>query len=310
MKLKLLLPFLAISCCLSCQKDDLVKVKQDSYVLPGDRFFPEGIALNSRAGVFYTGSTISGDVVQVNLETGMSDLFSAGPKNGRTFVTGMKLDSRGRLWICGGPTGIIQVLDKNGNVIKSWDAKALFGAGFINDCVISDGYIYFTDSQVQKIYRAKVSDDQPGDLEEWLLFTNQQIPYVTGTNANGIEVTPDGKYLIVVISSSGKLYRITRSDKSISEIILNTPVPSGDGLYLDGNTLYVSRNATNLVFPVTLSAAVSQGTVGAGFGQNLNFNTTLVKAGKYLLVVNGQLNRRGGTPPPVLPFTVSRVEIP
>jgi sugar lactone lactonase YvrE len=310
MKLRLLLPLLALFFCVSCKKDDLVKVKQDSYVLPGDRFFPEGIALNSRAGVFYTGSTISGDVVQVNLETGAADLFSSGSKNGRSFVTGMKLDSRGRLWICGGPTGIIQVLDKNGNVIKNWDAKTLFGAGFINDCVISDGYIYFTDSQVQKIYRARVSDDDPGDLEEWLVFTNQQIPYAAGTNANGIEVTPDGRYLIVVISTSGKLYRIMRSDKTISEITLNTPVPSGDGLYLDGNTLFVSRNATNLVFPVALNGAVSQGTVGAGFGQNLNFNTTLVKAGKYLLVVNGQLNRRGGTPPPVLPFTVSRVEIP
>ncbi|MHA4846599.1 SMP-30/gluconolactonase/LRE family protein [Flavitalea antarctica] len=310
MKFKMLLPLLVITFCLSCHKDDQVKVKQDSYVLPGDRFFPEGIALNSRAGVFYTGSTISGDVVQVNLETGVADLFSSGAKNGRTFVTGMKLDSRGRLWICGGPTGIIQVLDKNGNVIKSWDGKALFGAGFINDCVISDGYIYFTDSQVQKIYRAKVSDEQPGDPEQWLTFTNQQIPYVTGTNANGIEVSPDGKYLIMVVSSSGKLYRIAKGDKSIAEIVLNTSVASGDGLYLDGNTLYVSRNATNLVFPVVLNAALTQGTVGTGFGENLNFNTTLVKAGKYLLVVNGQLNRRSGTPPPVLPFTVSRVEIP
>ena len=114
----------------------------------------------------------------------------------------------------------------------------------------------------------------------------------------------------MVVSSSGKLYRIAKGDKSIAEIVLNTSVASGDGLYLDGNTLYVSRNATNLVFPVVLNAALTQGTVGTGFGENLNFNTTLVKAGKYLLVVNGQLNRRSGTPPPVLPFTVSRVEIP
>ncbi|RYY17341.1 MAG: hypothetical protein EOO04_25560, partial [Chitinophagaceae bacterium] len=117
MKIKMFLSLLALSFCLSCHKDDLVKVKQDSYVLPGDRFFPEGIALNSRAGLFYTGSTISGDIVGVNLETGAANLFSGGGKSGRTFVTGMKLDSKGRLWVCGGPTGIIQVLDKDGNVI-------------------------------------------------------------------------------------------------------------------------------------------------------------------------------------------------
>lgn len=310
MKLKLLLSLLVISCFISCKKDDLVKVKQDSYVLPGDRFFPEGIALNNKENVFYTGSTISGDVVKVNLATGVADLFSGGAKNGRSFVTGMKLDSKGRLWVCGGPTGLIQVLDQDGNVIRSYDTKTLFNSGFINDCIISDGYIYFTDSQVQKVYRARVNEAEPGNLEEWLVFTNQQIPYVAGTNANGIEVTPDGKYLIVVISTSGKLYRIATGDKNISEIALNSPVTSGDGLYLDGRRLYVSRNATNKVFPVELNTGYTQGTVGEGFGENLNFNTTLVKAGKYLLVVNGQLNKRGGTPPPVLPFTVSRVEIP
>jgi hypothetical protein len=84
-------------------------------------------------------------------------------------------------------------------------------------------------------------------------------------------------------------------------------------LYLEGNTLYVSRNATNLIFPVVLNSDYSQGTVGTGFGTNLLFNTTIAKAGDYFLVVNGQLNRRGNatTPAsPVLPFSVTRVTIP
>ncbi|HSU49219.1 MAG TPA: hypothetical protein VLJ41_01455, partial [Segetibacter sp.] len=93
-------------------------------------------------------------------------------------------------------------------------------------------------------------------------------------------------------------------------ITLNTPVTSGDGMHLDGNTLYVSRNATNLIFPVTLNQDYTRGTVGNGFGTNLLFNTTIAKAGNYFLVVNGQLNLRGSTTPPILPFTVSRVTIP
>jgi Cu-Zn family superoxide dismutase len=196
-----------------------------------------------------------------------------------------------------------------------WDVKALYGGAFVNDCIGDNEYMYFTDSQTPKIYRAKVTEDQPGTLEEWTTFTSQQIPYATGTNANGIEMTKDGKYLIIVVSNAGKLYRIDKATKAISEIALNATVASGDGILLDGNTLYVSRNATGQVFPVVLNADYTQGTVGTGFGSNLLFNTTLAKVGDFLLVVNGQLNRRPSTTnpnpvAPVLPFSVSRVAIP
>jgi hypothetical protein len=249
------------------------------------------------------------------VKTGDAALLSGGEGAGRTFCTGMKLDAKKRLWVCGGSQGKVQLINtSDGSLIKSWDLRALYNAGFINDCIIADNeYIYFTDSQMQKIYRADVRPDQPGDIEQWLTFTNQQIPYAGGTNANGIEVTPDGKYLLVVISSSGTLYRINTSTKEISQIPLNTPITSGDGLWLENNKLYVSRNATGKIFPVLLNADYSAGTVGEGFGENLLFNTTMAKADKYFLVVNGQLNRRPGptqTIPPVLPFTVSRVLIP
>lgn len=300
---------------LACSKHDTIKPKQDLYIIPGDQFFPEGIAYNAKTGVFYTGSTITGDIVQVNVQTGQATLFASGAKQGRSFCTGMKLDMKKRLWVCGGPENRIYVLNHDGSLLKTWDTKALFNSGFINDCIIDDKYIYFTDSQVKKIYRTLVNTDQPGDLEEWLAFTDQQIPYATGTNANGIEMTPDGKYLIIVISNSGKLYKINKTSKAISEITLNTPVNSGDGLWLDGTILYVSRNATGKIFPVQLNADYTQGIVGNGFGENLLFNTTIAKAGDYFLVVNGQLNRRPNpnnpnAPQPVLPFTVSRVAIP
>ena len=297
----------------SCVKDK-PEINLQSYPIPGDRFFPEGIAYDSRAGVFYTGSTILGDVVKVNVETGFTQLFSSGAKAGRSFLTGMKLDHKDRLWVCGGDEGKVHLLDKDGESIKVWDLRTQFGAGFVNDCALDKQDIYFTDSRVQKIYRANVS--QANVIEEWLSFTNQEIPYATtGTNANGIVLTPDGKYLIIVVSSSGKLYRIDRTSKAIQEITLSAPVTSGDGLVLDGSKLYVSRNALNKVFRVVLNNTYTNGIVGDGFGDNLLFNTTMAKAGKYLLVVNGQLNRRPNPnnpnpTPPVLPFTVSRVPIP
>jgi sugar lactone lactonase YvrE len=313
MKNAFLFTLLFSTILIACSKNDTdggVNVAKESYALPGDTLFPEGIAYKTGTDRFYTGSVTTGDILRVALATGEVQTFATGISQGRKAATGLKLDAQDRLWICGGADNKIQVLSATGALLKSWDTKGLFGSGFINDCAIDTGSVYFTDSQVRKIYRTSVKGD-PGNLEEWLTFTDAQIPYTSpGTNANGIVVTPDNKYLIIVVSTSGKLYRVDKVTKSVTEIVLNTPVTSGDGLYLDGSTLYVSRNATNLIFPVTLNAGYSQGTVGAGFGSNLLFNTTMAKVDKYFLVVNGQLNRRGSTTAPVLPFSVTRVTIP
>ncbi len=307
---KLLFTLLIATLTFACSEDDedAVSVDQETYIIPGDTFFPEGIAYHQKSGTFFTGSVTNGDIVRVDVEDGEANLFASGSQQNRAAATGMKLDTKDRLWVCGGASNITQVLDRGGMLVKSWDTKTLFNSGFINDCIYDNTHIYFTDSQVKKIYRTNVTLDAPGDMEEWLAFTDE-IPFTTGINVNGIVNTPDNKYLIIVISGSGKLYRIDKATKAISEITLDAPVTAGDGLYLNGNVLYVSRNATNQIFPVTLTADYSQGTVGAGFGTNLLFNTTLDKAGNYFLVVNGQLNRRA-TGNPVLPFTVSRVAIP
>ncbi|OUJ68384.1 NHL repeat-containing protein [Hymenobacter crusticola] len=292
-----------------------ILVRQETYKLPGDQLFPEGIAYNSRKGVFYVGSTLNGDVIQVGVASGEASLFAAGAAQGRLDCRGMKTDAQNRLWIAGGQENKIHVLSPQGSPLKTWDTKALFNSGFINDCVADANYIYFTDSRVQKIYRAAVGAATPGEVEEWLAFTDQQIPYGAGFNANGIALTADGRYLLLVISNTGKLFRIDRSSKAVTEIQLNQPVTAGDGLWLSGTTLYVSRNVTGQLFPVQLNNTYTQGTVGAGFGNNLKFNTTIARAGEYFLVVNSQLNLRptGTTPPPALPslpFTVSRVTIP
>lgn len=300
--------------CAACISDHLlppIEANLASYPLPGNTFFPEGIAYDPTKGVFYTGSIGNGDIVKVDVQTGAVNLFASGAAQGRTVCNGLKLDAQGRLWVSGGANNKIQVLNPDGSLLKNWDLTAFFATGFINDCILDNQYVYFTDSQNRVLYRTSVATAQPGDIEPWLTFTDQQIPYtLPGTNANGIVITPDSKYLIIVVSTSGKLYRIDTSTKAIAEIQLNTPVTAGDGLLLDQNKLYVSRNALNQIFPVTLSADYLQGTVGAGFGDGLLFPTTLVKVRSNFLVVNGQLNRRTGPTPPVLPFTVSRVPIP
>ena len=309
---KLLIPGTALLLLASCDKNDSkpgIIVAKESYILPGDTLFPEGIAYQPATGAFFTGSVTSGDIIKGDVQTGQAASWAAGAAQGRKAATGLRLDGKNHLWVCGGDDAKISVLDASGALLKMWDMKALFGAGFIND-VTSDGtYMYFTDSRVQKIYRATIAD-VPSVMEEWLTFSNTQIPYeATGTNANGIVITGDNKYLIVVISTSGKLYRINITDKSIMEIPINDPVRNGDGMVLDGTKLYVSRNAMNMVYPVTLSAAFDNGTVGMPFGTNIKFGTTMAKIGNYLLIVNGQLDKRA-TRTQTTPFTLTRVSIP
>jgi sugar lactone lactonase YvrE len=218
MKNTLLIALFSTALVFSCSKDDdddHKPIAKESYPLPGDTLFPEGIVYQQSSGKFYTGSVTSGDILKVDVKTGDVRTFATGSAQGRKAATGLKLDNQGRLWVCGGADNKVQVLSTDGSLLKSWNTQALFGSGFINDCIIDTDFVYFTDSRVKKIYRTSVKGD-PADLEEWLTFTDAQIPYTpTGVNANGIAITPDNKYLIIVVSSSGKLYRIDKITKAI-----------------------------------------------------------------------------------------------
>ncbi len=66
---------------ISCSKDEngnSFNVAKESYALPGDTLFPEGIAYNSNTGNFYTGSVSNGDIYQVNVQSGETKLLASG----------------------------------------------------------------------------------------------------------------------------------------------------------------------------------------------------------------------------------------
>ena len=184
-------------------------------------------------------------------------------------------------------------------------------ATFLNDVALTPDAAFVTDSQRPVLFRIGRTASGLGTLESWLDFTGTPLKYQTGFNLNGIASTPDGKYLIVVQSNTGKLFRITVADKSVTEINLGGgTVASGDGILLSGQTLYVVRNSAVLIVPVTLTADFSSGTLGTAFTDpSLRFPTTIAQDGKDLLVVNSQFDRRP-TANPELPFTVSRVALP
>lgn len=284
-----------------------------SYTLPGAAVYPEGIAHLAGSKDFYVGSTTDGTIFKGTLGQKATEKFDL-PDAERTTAIGMKIDGQNRLYVAGGNTGKAFVYDTvNKTRLKVLTTPAATPT-FINDVTLTPDAAYFTDSQRPILFRAARTDSSVGDMEVWLDFTGTALEYKPGFNLNGIASTPDGKTLIVVQSNTGKLFRINVADKSVTEIKLSgvggTTVMSGDGILLDGQTLYVVRNADVIIVPITMSADFAAGTMGRPFSDpSLRYPTTIAQAGNRLLVVNSQFNKRSANEAPETPFTVSDIAI-
>ncbi len=278
-----------------------------------DVVYPEGIGYHAGNGDFFAGSTNGGAVYRGNAWRGSRqiELFLPAGSDGRTDVRGIKVNPQGQLFLAGGPTGTMWMYDAvTGRLLSSF-RNGIQGS-FINDVAIApDGAAYFTDSNVPLLYRVKADAQGIYQFEFWRDLRDTVIQYGQGFNLNGIAVTPDNKYLIVVQSNTGKLFRIAIDTKEVTEIALagGDRMTNGDGLLLDGQTLHVVRNSLNLIVQLRLAADYASGQqVGSFTDPSFQFTTTIARAGDRLLVVNSQFNRRMANNPE-LPFSVSSVPL-
>ena len=116
------------------------------YTFPAaDVVFPEGIGAHPSNGTFFVGSTANGAVYRGDTRHRNRSLvlFSPGGSDGRTDVRGIKVDTRGFLWLAGGATGTMWMYDSsNGRLLSSF-ANGVQNS-FINDVAIApDGSAYF-----------------------------------------------------------------------------------------------------------------------------------------------------------------------
>lgn len=265
-------------------------------------FQPEGIDVG-RGGQAYLGSLADGDIYRVDLRTGAGEVISEGPG---TPSVGVEVDRRGRLFVAGGDAGDARVIDtRTGDVLASYP----LGGGFVNDVVVTRDAAWFTDS-VQPVVH-KLSFGRRGSLPEVAerLSITGEFVYGEGFNANGIEVTPDGEALLVVQSSTGLLFRIDpKSGASTTVDLAGETLANGDGLTLDGRTLYAVQNRLNTLAVVRLardgrSGLVEQRITDARF----DVPTTVARSGERLYLPNA----RFGTPPtPTTPYTLVAVDRP
>lgn len=263
-------------------------------------FQPEGISI--KATTFYVGSIPTGSIYRGNLRTGTGSVFIQ--RTGRAAI-GVEVDNRNRLFVAGGPTGKAFVYNtRTGADIATYD----LAPGFINDVVVTRTGAYFTNSSRAELYRIPIGNG--GRLGTTVQTIPLQPPYAQGAgfNVNGIDATPNGRWLVIVQSNTGKLYRVNPSTGATTEITLGGEnVLNGDGILLDGRRLYVVQNQQNRIAVIDLNPTLTSGRVVTRITDSrFAVPTTIDDLGRRLYAVNA----RFGSAPATTDYQVVQVRKP
>lgn len=274
------------------------------YTIPGDNVFPEGVSLRPGTDQFFVSSTNTGTIYKGTLGKPRLKAFLPGGEDGRAVANGLRA-GKDHLVVAGSVTGYIFVYDYRGRLVRRF---ATGSGGLINDVAIApDGDVYATDSRRGRLFHisARAAAKRTGKTTRLRPFLEVGDTPI-GTYCNGI-VTAGDRYLLVVGLASGVLGRVDLKTKRVRQVE-GVSLPAGDGLARTGSTLY-GVNSGSRVTQLKLSRDWLRGsTVRQITSPTFRLPTTVQIAGKRLLVVNSQFDKRGMAPE--LPFTVSAVPRP
>jgi sugar lactone lactonase YvrE len=270
-------------------------------------WLPEGVAIG-KGPVIYSGSRANGAIYAADLRTGEGEVIVEGVE-GRVAV-GLSFDPRSNLlFVAGGPSGDGYVFDvTSGELVATYDFTSM--ETFVNDVVVTRDAAYFTDSMRAQLYVVALGSG--GDLVSMtdfdVLTLSGDYTHVAGQfNLNGIDATPSGDTLIVVHSTLGLLYTVDPATGVATEIDLDgDTLPNGDGILLDGDTLYVVQNRLNQIAVIDLMPDMLAGrVVGTITDDDFDVPTTIAEFGNALYAVNARFT----TPPtPDTEYDIVRVE--
>jgi sugar lactone lactonase YvrE len=255
---------------------------------------PEGIEAGKNH-TLYVGSLAAGAVRQVDARTGKSFTLVQ-PTSGRA-ATGIEYDrGRDRLFVAGAGTGHVYVYDaKRGSPLADYTLGT--APTFINDAVLTKDALYLTDSQQPWLYRLPLEGKAlPSPSAVTRVPLSGDYVHTPGFNLNGIVATKDGETLIAVQTSTASLFKIDPATGVADKIELTGgDAANGDGLLLEGRTLYVVQNQLNRVAVVRLASDLRSGTVVRHLTHPaFDVPTTIDRAGERLYLPNA----RFGTPNP------------
>jgi hypothetical protein len=253
-------------------------------------WMPEGITAGPGTTV-YVGSLAGMGIWAADVRTGEGHVLVQ-PWGGA--AAGVEYDAAAnRIWVAGASdgtaTGTVHVFDATtGDPLETYTFTP---SGFLNDLVVTDSAVYVTDSNNAWLDVIPLGDDgalpDPGDVMTLPLtgitFEPNQF------NANGIVATRG--WLIVVDSFTGGLFRVDPATGDATEISTGgVSVANGDGLELLGSTLYVVRNADQIVEAFRLGGGLASATWLGNLGplDDVSVTTTAAVQAGSVWVVNAR----------------------
>jgi hypothetical protein len=281
----------------------------ETVALP-DGFRPEGIA-SGPGTTYYAGSMRDGSIITGDLLTGSRSVLLPA-LTGRA-IRGLYYDDRSKLlWFVGNVSTVQWVWAINASTGALVFGEFAPGGGFHNDLVVTDSYVYVTDSRVDRLVRVPLNPatGQPsGSISFLALGGAWPVGPAGTTNANGVRELPDGS-LVLNNSRVGGLWQVDATT-GVAQVIPVKGGPGligGDGLEIDGTTLYDVRGSDqNSVAVLLLSRSGSGWTAkwaGARSDETLDVPSTTTLAGGWLWVINARFS----TPPvPETPYWITRL---
>jgi sugar lactone lactonase YvrE len=250
-------------------------------------FQPEGIEVG-RGTTFYVGSVASGAIYRGNLRTGSGRVLV--PAAAGRSATGIELDQRNRLFVAGAATGNAFVFDaRTGGLLRTY--RLADAPTFINDVVVTSDAAYFTDSSKPVLYKIPITGGGALGEAQTIPLGGDYTHVANAFNLNGIDATANATQLLAVQTVNGRLYRIDPTTGSAKTIQLanGESVRNGDGILLDGRTLYVVQNQNNAVAVIGLSPDLGSGTVRTRLTHpEFRVPTTIDDLGQRLYAVNAR----------------------
>jgi hypothetical protein len=275
----------------------------------GHEFFLGGFSFSSVLVPAFGGpahplSEFAGAIYKGNLRTGEGAILA--PPTGKP-VSGLSYDPRTDYLYAA--TGFVDLVKGNftdqGVIVYDASSGDLimeieFGRGIVlNDVLVTRTGVYVTDSLNPDLYKLVL--EKGGRLPSnpvVEVIPMRGFEMVDGFNANGLVGKFDGKQLVIVNTSTGVLYLVDTASGDASPLGINgaeQTFPNGDGLYLDGRTLYILQNFQNKVAVVKLWRDLTGGSFirnipGEGAPNPLDIATSIIGFGNGIYAINTHFN--------------------
>jgi hypothetical protein len=160
----------------------------------------------------------------------------------------------------------------------------------INDVLVTETAVYCTDSISTTLYKLPLEDDGKvfSSTVEKIEMTGFEM--ADGFNANGLVGDFDGKELLIINIGTGVLYLVDTESGAASPVNIQGDEQlfgNGDGLYMDGRTLYIMRNFPQKIAVVQLSDDLTQGTFVKNIvSDDFSIPTTITGFGNCIYAIN------------------------